>query len=184
MKKQFTVKNITVCAMCMALCCVLPLAFHSVGLGQAFSPLHFPVILCGLVCGPILGVICGVLGPVLSCLTTGMPPVAALITMVPELLTYGLVCGLVMLFVRTKHLMTDLYAAMVPALIAGRVVGGVFKALFFTGSAGGYTLSMFVSSYLVGTFPGIIAQLVLIPLLVLTLEKTRAIPARYCKVEK
>ena len=182
MKKQFSVKSLTVCAMCIALCCVLPMAFHSMGLGRTFSPLHFPVILCGLVCGPVFGAVCGVLGPILSCLATGMPNAAGLVSMVPELFAYGLVCGLGMLFIRVKHLLADVYLSMIPALITGRLVGGAVSALVYTGAAGGYSFAMFISSYLVGTFPGMIAQLALIPLLVLTLEKTKVIPARYTKI--
>ena len=39
------VKKICICAFCMALCCVLPPAFHAVGLGAVFSPMHLPVLL-------------------------------------------------------------------------------------------------------------------------------------------
>ena len=79
------VKKICICAFCMALCCVLPPAFHAVGLGAVFSPMHLPVLLCGLLCGWPYGAFCGVAGPLLSCLTTGMPSAARLLYMAPEL---------------------------------------------------------------------------------------------------
>jgi len=44
-------KRTTLCAVCIALCYVLPIAFHSVGLGSILSPMHVPVLLCGLICG-------------------------------------------------------------------------------------------------------------------------------------
>ncbi len=179
MKELSTVKRLCLCAMCIALCCVLPTAFHALSLGRLLSPMHIPVLLCGLLCGPWCGAFCGVAGPVLSSLLTGMPSATALISMVPELLTYGLVCGLLMKLVRTRHTALDLYLSMVPAMLLGRVVGGVADALFYLGSGESYTLAMFAGSYFIGALPGIGIQLILIPLLVLALEKTHAIPARY-----
>ena len=67
-------KRMTLCAACIALCYVLPIAFHSVGLGGALSPMHIPVLLCGLICGSGAGLLCGLIGPVLSSLLSGMPP--------------------------------------------------------------------------------------------------------------
>lgn len=184
MKKPVSVRKISLCAMCIALCYVLPLAFHSLGLGGILSPMHIPVLLCGIICGPAYGAFCGVAGPVLSSVLSGMPPAAALIGMIPELLTYGLVCGIMMKLVHTKKYLLDVYASLIPAMLAGRLAGGAANALFYLGTSGKYSFAMFVSSYFAGSFPGIVIQLVLIPLLVFTLEKTRAIPARYTKTEQ
>ena len=51
MEKMSSVKKICLCAICVAMCYVLPIAFHAVGLGKVFSPIHIPVLLCGLICG-------------------------------------------------------------------------------------------------------------------------------------
>ena len=182
MSKLTSLKRLVVCALCTALCCVLPLAFHALTLGSVLSPLHIPVLLCGLVCGPVYGVFCGIAGPVLSSVLTGMPAATGLVSMVPELAVYGLVCGLLMKIVRTGKTLPDLYISMVPAMLAGRIVGGVAKVLFMLGTGGSYTFAMFVSSYFVGSVPGIILHLILVPVVALTLEKARAIPARYPKV--
>ena len=184
MQKLTSVKRLVICALCTALCYVLPLAFHALTLGNALSPLHIPVLLCGLVCGPAYGVFCGIVGPVLSSVLSGMPPATGLISMVPELAVYGLVCGLLMKWVRTGKVLPDLYISMVPAMLAGRIVGGIAKALFLLGTGGSYSLAMFVSSYFVGSVPGIILHLILVPAVALTLEKARAIPARYVKVNR
>lgn len=181
MYKMSSVKRSSICAMCIALCYVLPLAFHALAAGSMLSPMHIPVLLCGIICGPGYGAFCGIAGPVLSSVLSGMPTATGLISMVPELLTYGLVCGLLMKIVRTKQLISDLYISMIPAMIAGRLAGGIADALFYLGTTGEYSITMFVSSYFVGSLPGIIAQLILVPALVLTLEKARAIPARYPK---
>lgn len=177
-----TVKRICISAACIALCCVLPGAFHSVGLGTAFSPLHIPVLLCGIVCGPVYGLLCGIAGPVLSSVITSMPGAQMLVSMVPELVTYGLITGLGMKLVHTGKVHADLYLSLGIAMVAGRIVGGIAKALFYMGSGEAFTLAIWASSYFVSTLPGIICHLILIPLLVLTLTKARVIPARYSKV--
>lgn len=171
-------KKITLSAACLALCCVLPGAFHSLGLGSAFSPLHIPVLLCGLVCGPLYGALCGLLGPILSCVITGMPDAAMLVSMVPELICYGFVTGLSMVRIRTGRMLADIYIAMGIAMVLGRIIGGVAKALFYLGGEG-YSLSIWATAYFVTSFPGIVLHLILVPMLVVTLTKARLIPGRY-----
>lgn len=175
MKMPTKTKRTVICGLCIALCYVLPIAFHSIGLGSVLSPMHIPVLLCGIVCGPLYGLACGVVGPVLSSLLSSMPPAMALIWMVPELAIYGLVAGLLMRCLPVKHFYGKVYAALAIAMVAGRVVGGIASALFHLGTAGSYTLSMFVSSYIVGSLPGIAAHLILVPVLVFTLVKTKAV---------
>lgn len=173
------IKKICITAICLALCCVLPTAFHSLGLGTAFSPIHIPVLLCGLVCGGSFGAICGIAGPILSSLVTGMPGATMLVSMVPELIAYGLVSGLLMQFVHTGKLIPDLYISLGTAMVLGRVAGGIAKALFYMGTGESFSLAIWVSSYFVSALPGIICHLILIPILVVTLMKAHLIPKRY-----
>ena len=68
------VKSVVVAAVCAALGIVLPMAFHAIpGAGNAWLPMHIPVMICGLVAGPAPGAATGLLAPVLSSLLTGMP---------------------------------------------------------------------------------------------------------------
>ena len=181
--KMTHLKKLCICAICIALCYVLPVAFHGIGLGSILSPMHIPVLLCGLVCGGAYGAVCGVVGPVLSSLLSGMPPVTALFSMIPELVVYGLVGGILMARVRTGKMLPDVYISLAGAMICGRIAGGIAKAIFVTVMATGdaFTISMWVSSYFVSAVPGIVAHLVLIPILVMTLVKARVIPAWYRK---
>lgn len=174
-----SVKKLTICGVCIALCAVLPPVFHMVGLGSVLSPMHIPVLLCGLVCGWPYGAFCGAVGPLAAHLINGAPPAAMLVSMVPELLVYGLVCGALMKLVRTGSLYADLYCALVPAMLAGRVVGGAARALFVMGSGESYTLAMWAGAYLVQAVPGIILHLILVPALVAALMKAGLIPGRY-----
>ena len=178
------IKKACICAICIALCYVLPVALHSFGLGTILSPMHIPVLLCGLVCGGFYGVFCGIAGPIISSILSGMPPVTMLFSMIPELVVYGLVSGLLMKWVRTGKLLPDVYISLAVAMVLGRVVGGIAKALFIAINATGdaFTLGVWATSYFVGTLPGIVVHLVLIPLLVTVLTKTKVIPTRYNKV--
>ena len=51
MSKMSSVRRSTICALCIALCIVLPVAFHALGVGAVFLPMHIPVFLCALTCG-------------------------------------------------------------------------------------------------------------------------------------
>ena len=73
---------------------------------------------------------------------------------------------------------------MAVAMVLGRVVGGIAKALFIAINATGdaFTLGLWATSYLVTALPGIAVHLILVPLLVTVLMKTKVIPSRYSKV--
>lgn len=181
MNQMSSVKRITLCAVCIALCYVLPIAFHAVGLGSILSPMHIPVLLCGLICGGGYGFLCGILGPVVSHLLGGMPPLLMLVRMIPELCVYGLVGGIAMKYIRTGRNTADIYISLAVAMVAGRIVGGIATAIFYTVTSGVYSIALWATSYFVESVPGIVAHLILVPVLVLTLQKARLVPARYTK---
>ena len=87
--------------------------------------------------------------------------------------------GLGARWVYTGKTVADLYCSLVPAMILGRITGGVVQAVFFLSTARSYTLAMWAGSYVVGTLPGAVLQLVLLPALVWGLGRARLIPARY-----
>ena len=71
-----SVKKTIITALCTALCVVLPIAFHAIpNAGAVFSPIHIPVLLCGLLLSWPYGLLCGILGPVFSSILTGMPSI-------------------------------------------------------------------------------------------------------------
>ncbi len=178
------IKKACICAICIALCYVLPVALHSFGLGSILSPMHIPVLLCGLVCGGFYGAFCGIAGPIVSSILSGMPPVTMLFSMIPELVIYGLLTGLLMQKIRTGKLLPDVYISMAVAMVLGRIMGGIAKALFIAINATGdaFTLGLWATSYFVTSLPGIVVHLILVPLLVTVLMKTKVIPSRYSKV--
>lgn len=178
MKTMSRVKLYTFTAACIALCVVMPMAFHAIpNGGSLFSPMHIPVLLCGLSCGGPLGLVCGLAGPALSSLLTGMPGAAFLPAMMVELAVYGLISGLLMKVIRTGRSRLDMYLCLITAMLAGRIVAGLVNSLIF--QAGNYSLAIWLTSYFIGSWPAIIAHLVLIPILMVTLEKAKLLPSRY-----
>lgn len=181
MKKAFSVKKLVFCALCIAFCTVLPMAFHAIpNAGATFCPMHIPVFLCGLACGWPWGFVCGLVGPLISGLTTGMPAAAILPVMTVELSAYGLISGLLMHFVRTQSVYADIFASMIPAIITGRIFAGLSAAFVF-GSQSITSVSAWLTTYFVTNLPGTAIQLVLLPLLVLALMKIGVIAQRYPK---
>lgn len=174
MKKLTVVSKSVITAMCIALCIVLPITLHAIpNAGVLLSPMHLPVLLCGLVCGWPFGLACGIMGPLLSSLITGMPGMAILPAMLCELAVYGFLSGLLIKLVRTGKLILNLYISLLTAMLAGRIIAGLARALIF--AAGNYSFKMWAASYFVTSLPGIILQLVLIPVIFLALKRARLI---------
>ena len=182
MKKMSYVKMSIVTAVCIALCVVLPMAFHAIpGAGFILLPMHIPVLLCGLIVGWRFGLLAGIAGPLVSSLITGMPRPFILPSMMLELGAYGLIAGLMMYLVHTKKIYLDLYISLVTAMLAGRVIAGISMALIF--SSGDFTMAAWTTGYFVTSFPGMLIQLAVLPSIVFALEAARLIPKRYPKEE-
>lgn len=167
-------KKLIVAALCAALCVVLPMAFHAIpNAGSIFLPMHIPVLLCGFLCSWPYGLCCGLLGPCLSNLLTGMPPAAILPSMACELMVYGLMTGLLYRKVRTGSRIADIYVSLVGAMLCGRAFYGVLNALIFR--AGAYSMELWLAAAFTTALPGIAIQLVLIPVILLGLERARVL---------
>lgn len=171
------VKRLVLTAVCAALCVVLPMAFHAFpNGGNIFLPMHIPVLLCGLICSWPYGLVCGLLGPFLSSVLTQMPPMAYVPSMMVECAVYGCVAGVMMELVHTKNTYCDLYISMGTAMVLGRFVAGVVKALIL---APGTPVFAWVTTSLLEGIPGIVIQLALIPSIVYALTRAKLLPKRY-----
>lgn len=172
--KDTTVKKTVITALCAALCVVVPMAFHMIpNAGVVFLPMHIPVLLCGLLCGWQYGLLCGLVGPLISSLTTGMPPAAVLPAMMVECAVYGCTAGLLMRLLPGNKVYGKLYISLVSAMLLGRIVSGIAKALIF---APGTSLKAWATVSFVTGLPGILIQLILIPAIYLALTKAKLVP--------
>lgn len=167
-------KKMIITALCIALCVVLPYAFHVIpDGGSIFSPMHIPVLLCGLVCGWKYGLVSGLAGPFLSSVITQMPPMGYLPPMLVELAVYGFASGFGFYPCRVKKYMPYVYLRLLCAMLLGRVAAGAAKAWVFM--PGTFTAQMWVMSYFVTAWPGIVLQLILIPVILVALRKAKVL---------
>lgn len=164
-------KDIVLTGLFIALGLVLPMAFHGVpNAGSIFSPMHIPVLVCGMLLGPVCGGICGLLTPILSSVLTGMPPAPVLPGMAVELTVYGIMTGLLMKTLKMEDSLVKNYIALILAMLCGRIIAGLVTGLIL--NAGNYSLNAWVTAYFVRGLPGIGIQLVLIPAIVRALQKS------------
>lgn len=168
-----TVKNLTLSAMFIAIGVVLPFFTGQIQqIGSMLLPMHIPVFLCGLICGWQYGAAVGLVLPVLRSFLFGMPPLYPnAVAMSAELLTYGLVAGL--LYSRSRwQCVIALYRSLIAAMIAGRVVWGITEVILLGIGGSVFTWEAFVAGALLNSIPGIILQLVLIPAVMVALNRT------------
>lgn len=166
-------KNITLSAMFMALGMVLPLLTGQIQqIGNMLLPMHLPVFLCGLICGWQYGAAVGFILPFMRSVTFGMPPLFPTATaMAFELAAYGLVAGL--LYGRSRwQCVFALYRSLIAAMIMGRIVWGAVQIVLLGLNGGSFTWKMFISGALLNSIPGIIVQLILIPAIMVALNRT------------
>ncbi len=162
-----SVQKLVTTGLMLALGLVLPSFFHMLGAGPVMLPMHIPVLLCGLICGAPYGAACGLILPFLSSLLTGMPPIFPVaVSMSLELCAYGVICGLLY-----RHFALNIYLSLILGMLCGRVVSGLANAALLGFSGGEYSLPIFLTGAFVTGLPGIILQLVLLPLIVVLLTK-------------
>ena len=168
--KKNNIRNMVVAALSLALCLVLPFLTGQIPeIGQALSPMHIPVLLCGFICGPWYGAVVGFIAPILRNLIFGMPPFPMNIPMAFELLTYGLVSGVMYRLLPKKHVST--YISLIVAMLAGRVIWGIGRVVLAGVQNSAFSMQMFIAGAFVDAVPGIICHIVLIPIIVIALEK-------------
>lgn len=162
------IRNIILSAMFIALGLVLPMAIHSVAAGPVLLPMHIIVLLAGIFLPFYFALAVAILIPLLNFLLTGMPPLfPGLCYMLPEIVTYGIVIHL--LYHKAKW---NIHFALIGSMAAGRiVVGGAVWLLVQLFAVKLASPLAFVSASVVTGLPGILLQLVIIPAVVLAVQK-------------
>ena len=174
-KSHASILKLVYAAVCIALSLVLPLFLGQVQvLTQGISPMHIPALLCGFLCGPWYGLAVGIISPLLRSAIFSMPPMfPTAIAMAFELGTYGLLTGLLYKALKKLPFWPRTYIAMVVAMIAGRVVGGVAQAVMMGLSGKTYSLQIFATSYFANTSVGMVIHLIVVPLIFFALKQAK-----------
>lgn len=165
------VRRLTYAALYLAISMVLPFLTGQVPeIGAMLCPMHIPALLCGFMCGWSWGAIVGFISPLLRSVLFGMPTMfPEAISMAFELAVYGGVAGLLYHLLPRKKWMT--YAVLLASMVLGRVVWGAVR-FFLMGLTGGtFTWAIFLAGAVTNAIPGIILQLILIPILVIAMDR-------------
>lgn len=172
---QKSIYRLVLSAVFLALALVLPfLTGQLQQLGNMLCPMHIPVLLCGFFCGPIYAGVIGAAAPLLRFAIFGMPPLMPIgVAMCFELAAYGLVSGTLYRVLPKKQ--WSIYVSLLSAMLAGRVVWGAVRwAMYGLGKAE-FGMSAFLAGAFTNAVPGIVLQIVLIPVLVMALKKYTAL---------
>lgn len=168
-------KKVTISGLLIALGMVLPLLTGQIPeIGGMLLPMHFPVLICGYACGWQYGIFVGFVLPLLRSVIFGVPVLMPkAVVMAFELAAYGGMAGL--LYQNFSKNLGGMYKSLAGAMIGGRLVKGI-AAIPIYGMAGS---SFGIQMYLTGTFleaiPGIILQFLLIPAIILSLQKAKVL---------
>ena len=142
--------------------------------GNMLCPMHIPVLLCGFFCGPWYGCIIGLVAPVLRFVLFGMPPIFPTgVAMCFELAVYGLMAGLLYKALPKKKI--NIYISLLGAMAVGRVAWGIAMFTIMGFDISKFGLSAFWAGAVTNAIPGIILQIILIPIVVMILENANLI---------
>lgn len=171
MKNHASLRRLVLAALFLAIAYLLPFLTGQIReVGNMLCPMHLPVLLCGFFCGGWWGMAVGLTAPLLRSLTIGMPKFfPSAVCMAVELAAYGGLSGLFYrIFPKKKRY---LYPALLLAMIGGRLVWGLARFLCAGLDLSKFGLSAFWAGAVASAVPGILLQLVLIPVIVMIAEK-------------
>lgn len=174
MPSFFTTRSLALTALFIALGLILPFLTGQIPqIGIMLSPLHYPVFLCAFTGGKREATLVGFILPLLRALLLGMPPLYPMgLAMAAELATYGLGAGFI--FEKSPGSpIKALYKALIGAIIGGRLVWSLAMLALLAPTSQPFTWAAFVSGAIISTIPGTLLQLLIIPALVLALNKAK-----------
>lgn len=173
MKQYRNTQKLTTSAMFLAIAFLLPFMTAQVPqIGAMLCPMHIPVLLCGFFCGAPWGLVVGCVAPLLRSGVLGMPPMfPTAFAMAFELAAYGFVAG--WLYHKLPKKKGYVYVSLLVAMIIGRLIWGAVMFSYMGFDASKFGISSFLAGALFNAVPGIILQVVIVPVLVISLEKDR-----------
>ena len=173
MKNHNSLLKMVLAALFLALSYVMPFLTGQIPeIGAMLCPLHIPIILCGFICGWPWGLVVGFAAPIFRSLTLGMPPLfPTAVCMAFELAAYGAVAGLMHRLLPKKK--PYIYCSLITAMIVGRLVWGVAMLICMGINGGTFTFAAFIAGAFTNAIPGIIVQIILIPVLVMVLDNPK-----------
>lgn len=170
-------------ALFIAIGLILPFITMQVpAIGNMLLPMHIPILMTGFLCGWPYGLIVGAVVPLLRGALFGMPVLLPNgVTMAVELAVYGVVTGWIYprLKSRMKSQIAAVYLSLIVAMIAGRIAWGLTAYVTYSILGNLFTWKIFLMGSFLNAIPGIIIQLIMIPILITRLQKMEEIRQLY-----
>lgn len=167
-------KQIILSGLFIALGIILPFFTGQIGaIGAKLLPMHFPVIIAGFVLGPTSGLMVGLITPLIRSILLTMPTMfPTAIAMAFELGAYGLCVGLIYKIFKS-HSIIHTYMTLIISMIVGRLVWGVISVILYSMTQTSFGFEMFIAGAFLNAIPGIILQLIIIPILITVLKQNK-----------
>ena len=169
-----SIRKLTYSALFTALALVLPFLTGQIPeIGSMLCPMHIPTLLCGFICGWPWGLAVGFVSPLLRSMIFGMPPILVAIAMAFEMAVYGAVSGLLYRILPKKK--WSIYASLLCAMVLGRIAWGGVQIVITGLQNTEFTPAIFLAGAVTSAIPGIILQIILIPIIIMALERAKLV---------
>ena len=162
---MYSGRDILLGGLFLSLALALPVLFHAVGLGSAFLPMFFPILLAGFFTAPAVAATVGFTAPLISALLTGMPPFFPPVAFI--MMLEGLVLGGVPAWLHQKF-QRGVYPSLILTLIMDRLL--LFGLVVLASAWLNLPREVLGIASVARGIPGIVLILVIIPPLVKSLE--------------
>ena len=175
MRKRGAAARMALCGVLAALAVALMFLGGTVPFASIACPVLASLVLIPVYCecGWKWGLLVGFVTPLLRSVLFGMPPmVPTALAMAFELAAYGALAGVC--YSRWHGGVKGVYLSLLAALVGGRLVWGLVSIpIYGLLTEQAFTLAAFWMGGFVNAWPGIVLQIVLIPAIVLALEKAK-----------
>lgn len=170
-----TIRKLVLAGLFIAIGLVLPFITGQIPeIGKQLLPMHIPVLIAGFVIGWKYGLAVGFILPILRSLLFSMPPMfPTAIAMSFELATYGCLTGL--LYDSLPKKTPYIYITLILSMLGGRVVWGIVSLILYGISGTGFGWEAFMAGAFMNALPGIIIQIIIIPIIIIALERSSLI---------
>jgi len=173
--KKLSIKNLVLSGFFLALGLVMPFLTAQIpSIGSKLLPMHIPVLLCGFVCGWQYGLIVGFIVPLFRSILFHMPPMfPTAAAMSFELAVYGIMTGFLYGLLPKKN--ASIYTTLIVSMFCGRIVWGIVSFLLYGFTQTAFTWEIFMGGAFINAIPGIVIQIIIIPIIIIALKKAKLI---------
>lgn len=171
-EKNNLLRRMPVAAMFLSSALLIPFLTGQISqIGNMFCLMHIPVLLCGFFCGPWYGLMTGAAAPLLRFVLFGQPQLyPTAVAMCFELAAYGFMSGMLYGLLPKKTI--NVYISLIVSMFTGRIVWGMVRSCMYGLGNVKFGWTIFITEGFVMAIPGIVLQLVLVPILVIIMKRS------------